>query len=190
MAEALRFDENEGYMDTEREIGAEKSIKTESTLGSLDVRYASARAFHILKKRYCLQQTQIDGNDYFCLQSKTRAFDSILRRSPSEVCKSTSDFKIPLGKVCVQAVVSLYGLSNGAIYLDSRWQIVLSQYLENPCEATAQAVVTFLKAAATLKSLEVSGGRKSAADDDLGFCLELGEVDEKLIVALFLEMVR
>ncbi len=182
--------ENDQNMEQVAQEAPEAPEAEGNESATLDIRNASARSFHIIKKRYNLPQENLDSGVYYYLQSKTRPFDAILRRSPTEVNKETSDFKVPLGATCMQAVVSLYGLSNGMIYSDERWQQMLKAYNDNPCGETALPLLSFLKAAATVKCIEVSGGRKSAQDDEIGYCQEVSEVDDKVIVTFFMDMIR
>ena len=156
-----------------------------------DVKNVSSRAFHLIKKRYGLPQTDVEGfGSLYYLQSKTRSFDSILRRAPSEVNKETDTFRVPLGTSCLEAVVSLYGLSNGAIYGYEKWQKLLHDYNEAPSPKTVKSLLAFLRAAAVVKCIEVSGGRKSAPNDEIGYLQEIFGLDDKAIVSYFIDMIR
>ena len=41
-----------------------------------------------------------------------------------------------------------------------------------------------------VKCIEVNGGRKSAPNDEIGYCQEITEVDDKVIVSFFMDMIR
>ena len=175
--------------EADNDQNVEQAIESKE---EFDLRNANARAFQAVKKRYCLPSMEVGAplNSVYYLQSRTRTFDSILRRSPREVCHALDDYRIPLGTSCVRTVVSLYGLSNSAIYGDERWQKMLVEFNDNPCSAVASSLISFLKAAAVCKCIEVNGGRKSPEGDVIGYCQEINEIDDKIVVTFFMDMVR
>ena len=181
--------DQEAVADDQVACGPEPDTEAEGKI--LDVKNTSSRSFHLIKKRYGLPQREIEGvGSVYYLQSKTRPFDSILRRAPCEVNKETDSFRVPLGTSCLESVVSLYGLSNGAIYGYEKWQKLLHDYNEAPNQETLRPLLAFLRAAAVTKCIDVNGGRKSKPNDEIGYCQEIAEIDDKVIVSFFLDMIR
>lgn len=144
----------------------------------------------IVTKRYeCPTVTTESGTVFYTINAPSMAFDRIFRRTAKEVNRNAESYTVPLGKSCVEAVVSLYGLSNGDIYNDPRWLKAISQYNYMRTEASAEDVVKFLRGAAYLKYWSVSGKHVDRSDE-YGFIEAVHSTNEREIVNYFAAMVR
>ncbi|MBQ7608563.1 MAG: hypothetical protein IJU76_11435 [Desulfovibrionaceae bacterium] len=151
---------------------------------------ASARANQLVKKKYNFETIElVPDKPLYILKSKSMAFDRILRRTPREVYKNSDDYTVPLGYTCTQTIISAYGLSNGVIYSEDRWIRLIAAFNQSATEDNAMKVVCFLRAAATLKYINVSGSTINS-DMSIEFAEQILSVNDNYIISYFSDMIR
>ncbi|MBQ7607461.1 MAG: hypothetical protein IJU76_05775 [Desulfovibrionaceae bacterium] len=154
----------------------------------LTIANACAKANHLVQARYHLPTQIFDGTKLYVINSKSEAFNNILRRTPKEVFKQGGDYTVPLGSTSTQAIISAYGLSNSTIYSNKLWTQYLAAFKSDPTLNSAKVVMMFLRAAAIMKVIAMSGSTLSN-DKNIGLCLEILSVTDPLIISFFADMV-
>ena len=161
----------------------DKPVSSQGTL-------ASSKATALVKTKYNLPQIDLGlKKELYVVYSNSPTFDRVLRRTPREVFSKSDIYIVPLGFSCTETVVSAYGLSNGFIYKNQTWIERLGAFQENRCEQTANGVIHFLRAAAVLKYLYLSGA-KIDSNNQFEFSSDILNVTDSAIISAFAEMVR
>jgi len=150
---------------------------------------ANMRANQMVKKRYKFAQVSIEGMNVYIIEAGSMAFDRILRRTAREVNSRADNYTIPLGTTCTGTIVAAYGLSNGEIYHEEEWLNLLAAYNAEASAENAVKVMQFLRAAAILKYLRVSGKMVNLSDP-YEFAAAILQMNEQEIVNYFCNMVR
>ena len=183
------FNENYGNEHAGLDENPDMKKDADSPKKKLSVN-ASARANQIVKNRYHFPQMDLGGKkSYYDIESRSTSFDRILRRTPREVYRDREDYVGPLGTTCMETVICAYGLSYGYIYTDEHWFDLLGKFNDDKSVENAEKVVDYLRAAATLKYLNVSGATIHS-DHPVQFAQNIQSVNVYDIISFFCYMVR
>ena len=164
------------------DVSAKKTIPVSVT--------AYSKAKQIVKNKYSFPQ-RVFGEDrpLFYVESRSPAFDRILRRRPVEVYRYSDSYVIPLGYSCIETVVSAYGLSFAGIYRDSRWEHLVGQFNQNMTPENARNLISFLHGAAIIKNIAINHPRLNTSNP-IPFTVAIQSLSDYDLVDAFAAMVR
>ncbi|MBR4741298.1 MAG: hypothetical protein IK079_00150 [Desulfovibrio sp.] len=149
----------------------------------------NVRCYQVLKKAE-LAKAEVEGKNYYYIDSQTRTFDKIFRRLPTEIYPDREAYRIYLGSSSIETVVSLYGLTNLTIYGSQELRKYLYEVNEAPRVENIEPLLKYLHSAAVLKVLTYAYKGDLKTLDQMQFCQCCLAIENRDIVAFYCDLVR
>jgi len=181
--------ESREVVDAESEEKNEEESQEKTPIKASPYAHANVRSNQLVNNKYKFSRITLDNNDIYFIQAKSVNFDRILRRTPREVNRFADDFIVPLGMTCLETIICAYGLSYGIIYSDETWLNLINKFNRKQTLEDAQNIIRFLRAAATIKYLVMSGEPLDVRNK-IAFTTKIQKVATYSIVDNFCSMVK